>query len=147
MKEKVRLFLIREGEVNHEVLVFCEPDFPEAGTQVPGGTVDPGEELLKTVTREFYEESGIKLDQKGWELIHSDLLLHPQTREEQRENVFYRNSSKDAIDETFIHFVTGGGEDEGILFSYSWLDIDRAEVELIDWMGAQLKVLRKLKGF
>lgn len=147
MKDKVRLFLIREGADQLELLVFKEPDFPEAGTQVPGGTVDPGEKLEEAIGREFYEETGFQVSMDSWELFSSEVLLHPQTRETQLENAFFRKSSLKEFPERFEHLVTGGGEDEGILFSYSWVGLEKAEVELIDWMSDQLKTLRKLKGF
>ncbi|MTI42895.1 NUDIX domain-containing protein [Roseibium hamelinense] len=44
------------------LLVFEEPDNPEIGLQVPGGTVDPGESFLQGARREFSEETGLKLD-------------------------------------------------------------------------------------
>lgn len=42
------------------LLVFKHTDFPEAGIQVPAGTVDPGEAPETAVLREAYEESGIE---------------------------------------------------------------------------------------
>lgn len=45
-----------------DLLVFEEPDFPEVGLQVPGGTLDPGESYLQGARREFAEETGLSLD-------------------------------------------------------------------------------------
>jgi 8-oxo-dGTP diphosphatase len=45
-----------------KLLVFDEPDTPELGLQVPGGTIDPGESYLIGARREFTEETGLKLD-------------------------------------------------------------------------------------
>lgn len=42
-----------------ELLVFEHRDFPEAGLQVPAGTVEDGEDPRDAVLRELYEESGI----------------------------------------------------------------------------------------
>lgn len=44
------------------LLVFDEPDSPEIGLQVPGGTIDPGESYLIGAKREFVEETGLTLD-------------------------------------------------------------------------------------
>ncbi len=44
------------------LLVFDEPDNPQLGFQVPGGTIDPGESYLIGARREFVEETGLKLD-------------------------------------------------------------------------------------
>ena len=40
------------------LLVFSEPDHPEAGIQVPGGTIDDGERPEAAARREFLEETG-----------------------------------------------------------------------------------------
>jgi 8-oxo-dGTP pyrophosphatase MutT (NUDIX family) len=41
------------------LLVFSHPDFPEAGIQVPSGTVEQDESLHDAVLREAYEETGL----------------------------------------------------------------------------------------
>ncbi|WP_417670212.1 NUDIX hydrolase [Roseibium sp.] len=46
----------------NQLLVFDEPDTPELGLQVPGGTIDPGESYLIGARREFTEETGLDLD-------------------------------------------------------------------------------------
>jgi 8-oxo-dGTP pyrophosphatase MutT (NUDIX family) len=40
------------------LLVFVHPDSPEAGVQVPGGTMEEGEEPVDGVLREAIEETG-----------------------------------------------------------------------------------------
>jgi 8-oxo-dGTP pyrophosphatase MutT (NUDIX family) len=44
---------------SRDLLVFDEPDFPHVPLQVPGGTVEPGEELAAAAMREFTEETGL----------------------------------------------------------------------------------------
>src|SRR5690348_18410922 len=41
------------------LLVFSHPDFPEAGIQVPAGTIEPGEEPEAGALREAFEETGL----------------------------------------------------------------------------------------
>ena len=41
------------------LLVFTHPDSPEAGTQVPGGTLEPGEMPEDAALREAIEETGL----------------------------------------------------------------------------------------
>lgn len=55
VREKVYAY-ITQGE---QLLVFRHVDAPEAGVQVPGGTVQPGERLAVAVLREAFEETGL----------------------------------------------------------------------------------------
>ena len=46
---------------NHDrLLVFRHVDNPEAGIQVPGGSVEEGEAVMTAVVREVREETGLK---------------------------------------------------------------------------------------
>ncbi|MBN1668895.1 MAG: NUDIX domain-containing protein, partial [Anaerolineales bacterium] len=54
--QKVACYITR----GNQLLVFDHPHSPEAGTQVPGGTVDPGEPLELAALREAREESGVQ---------------------------------------------------------------------------------------
>ena len=42
-----------------QLLVFSHPAFPEAGIQVPAGTIEPGEAPEDAVLREAHEETGL----------------------------------------------------------------------------------------
>ena len=53
--DKVLAYITHRGRL----LVFRQPDFPEAGIQVPGGSVEPGEALEAAVLREALEETGL----------------------------------------------------------------------------------------
>src|SRR5690348_6110491 len=55
MKRKVDAYITHE----RRLLVFRHVDFPEAGIQVPGGTVEPGEEWEAAALREAEEETGL----------------------------------------------------------------------------------------
>lgn len=61
------------------LLVFTHRDFPEAGVQVPAGTVEPGESGEAAVLREAREESGLAdlalvryLGERWHDLAHFD---------------------------------------------------------------------------
>jgi 8-oxo-dGTP pyrophosphatase MutT (NUDIX family) len=55
VKEKVYAYIIKDNRL----LIFRHTQFPEAGLQVPGGTVEAGEPLEEAVLREAEEESGL----------------------------------------------------------------------------------------
>lgn len=55
MMEKVAAYITWGGRL----LVFREPRHPEAGVQIPGGTVEEGEPPGEAVLREATEESGL----------------------------------------------------------------------------------------
>jgi 8-oxo-dGTP pyrophosphatase MutT (NUDIX family) len=54
-KHKVLAYITHRGRL----LVFRQPDHPEAGIQVPGGTVANGEDPALAVLREAMEETGL----------------------------------------------------------------------------------------
>lgn len=41
------------------LLVFRQPQYPEAGIQVPGGTIEDGESADEAALREAREETGL----------------------------------------------------------------------------------------
>jgi len=43
-----------------ELLIFRHAEFPEAGLQVPGGTIEPDEDPAVAVMREALEETGLE---------------------------------------------------------------------------------------
>lgn len=44
---------------DNRLLVLTHPESPEAGIQVPGGSVEPGEDIADAALREAAEESGL----------------------------------------------------------------------------------------
>ncbi|MBA3384831.1 MAG: NUDIX domain-containing protein [Actinobacteria bacterium] len=57
--DRVLAYVTREREGRKELLVFDHRDYPSAGTQVPAGRLEPGEELEAGLLRELEEESGL----------------------------------------------------------------------------------------
>ncbi len=52
VKRKVLAYITREHNDQMELLVFKHRDHPEAGLQVPGGTVEDSELLIDALYRE-----------------------------------------------------------------------------------------------
>ncbi|MBO6758242.1 MAG: NUDIX domain-containing protein [Roseibium sp.] len=120
----------------NDLLVFEEPDNPEIGLQVPGGTLDPGESFLLGARREFAEETGLHLDMAVDHLCDEDYFVAPQARatgntnEPQRpvtgchrRRMFHAKiRSKPA--EEWEHFeMTPSFGGEPIRFRLFWLDL------------------------
>jgi 8-oxo-dGTP pyrophosphatase MutT (NUDIX family) len=77
------------------LLVFTHPHAPEAGVQVPAGTVEPGEAWEGAVLREAWEETGLP----GLTLAH---YLGQQVRD-------MRDFGRDEIHHrAFYHLICGG---------------------------------------
>ena len=55
-RRKVMIFITNRDRV----LIFAHPDHPDAGLQVPAGTLEPGEEPVAGAFREGREETGLE---------------------------------------------------------------------------------------
>ena len=129
----------------HRLLVFRHTDFPEAGIQVPAGTVKPNERLEIAVLREAYEETGLQgltirrylgdqirnMEDVGKDEIHHRHFYHlvcdgnPPSQ--------WRHDESDPSD---------GGADP-IHFEFFWAAIPDQIPELICDHGIMLPVLEK----
>lgn len=127
---KAYAYVTRPG--TDEILVFRHPD-PVAGIQIPKGTVDPGEEPRAAVVRELREESGLDASRPVVHLA-SDSWSHPTKPKIYRRHFFHLVVAEER--DAWHHTVTGGGEDDGMAFSYFWAD--PGEVELVADMGDYL---------
>lgn len=73
--EKVTVFITRPGRRGHELLLFQHPN---AGIQIPAGTVEAGETPERAALREAAEESGLSPLTLGDCLgVHEDTLPEP----------------------------------------------------------------------
>ena len=132
--EKVQAYITRETAAGRELLVFMQVSKPYELVEVPGGTVDPGEPPDDAVLREVLEESGLtgRIARK----LAAELRQSPSHTE--LRHVYHIEA--DELPETWLHTVTGCGDDCDMLFRYFWLPVEAAKVEL-DWMGQWLDLL------
>ncbi|PAD34562.1 NUDIX hydrolase [Terribacillus saccharophilus] len=121
MVEKVLAYIISIRNNTYQMLVHEHKDIPEAGLQVPGGTVDPEEDLVTALQREIYEESGLCNLPVG-EIVASAPFLHPDKQELQLRH-FYLIQTKQQHPATWEHHVLGNGVDNGLVFRYTWYDL------------------------
>jgi 8-oxo-dGTP diphosphatase len=121
MKHKVLALITRQQAGQTQVLVFDHRDFPDAGTQIPAGTVDVGETYEAALWRELYEEAGLTAAQLA---LESRLAshLHPDWGQVGIAEHLYHLTA-DHLPETWSHTVQGEGEDMGMVFNYYWLPL------------------------
>ncbi len=108
------------------LLVFHHPG--DRGMQLPKGTIEPGEAPEHAVRRELLEESGIDytgelvplgtIDRDCEAGVEGNKHRHPQ-----RWHLFLMRA-QGALPETFDHVAVGSPEEEGLVFSFSWLAAD-----------------------
>jgi 8-oxo-dGTP pyrophosphatase MutT (NUDIX family) len=130
MKQKVYAYLVRNGK---ELLVFDHVDFPEAGTQVPGGSLDPGETIEAGVLRELFEEAGVQ----GARPVRY-LGAFPWWFEAQgvwHERHVYHLEPTEPLPDEWVHIVSGGVEDKGMRFRCYWIPLAEAKERLVASLG------------
>ncbi|MBO1579413.1 NUDIX domain-containing protein [Bacillus sp. XF8] len=125
-KKKVYAYITREKEGVTQLLVFTHRDMPEAGIQVPGGTVDEGEKLEAAVLREVLEESGIR--HLCIERFIDDYIIYVKEKQEYQKRHFFHISLLTDVKDMWEHIVSAGEEDEGLTFCYEWVDIAKCPV-------------------
>ncbi|MEQ9228544.1 MAG: NUDIX domain-containing protein [Parvibaculum sp.] len=113
------------------LLVFDEPDFPEVPIQVPGGTVDAGEELLAAASREFHEETGLTGCSAFRFLGTADYhLLRDGVSRIIRRSYFHLSLEGD-LPESWHHTEeTPSDGGPAVLFRLFWLDLAEARSRL-----------------
>ena len=137
--EKVIAYITRAFENRTQVLVFEHQDMPEAGVQVPAGTLEPNESLEAAVLREVHEEAGIHFSGKAKQ-IGRFKWFRADRNELHYRNVFHLKSDITLKDE-WLHEVSGHGEDHQMIFRFYWMDIEKAEKVLEVDQGKYLALL------
>lgn len=122
-----------------ELLVFTHRDFPEAGVQVPAGTVEAGEALDAAVLREVHEETGLPptalrkpayLGRRLW-----------QAGPDCHDRHFYQLVLTADAPESWLHYELHAGAGETFAFCFSWVKLDDPSLCLAGEQDALLDVL------
>lgn len=110
------------------LLVFCHPG--DGDMQLPKGTIEPGEAPEIAARRELLEESGIvfsgplqplgTLERECEAGIEGNLHRHAQLWH------LFLMQSPGPLPERFEHVASGSAEEDGLVFSFSWLAPDAA---------------------
>ncbi|MBN9025499.1 MAG: NUDIX domain-containing protein [Rhizobiales bacterium] len=124
-KSKVVLYATWRGRL----LVFREPDFPEYGIQVPGGTMEPGETPEQAARREFLEETGLVAPDAMTRLGERDYRYAPEGGPERQHRRWFfhlplEGDFAESWEQLEMH-PDGGGPP--IRFALYWLDLPLGE--------------------
>jgi 8-oxo-dGTP pyrophosphatase MutT (NUDIX family) len=107
------------------LLLFAHPLHPDAGIQVPAGTMAPGEVPAAAVLREASEETGLTtLRLARW--IGRDLFdAHPYGRDEFHDRWFYHLVCDGSPPDTWRYWETdpSDGPSDPIPFDFFWADL------------------------
>lgn len=137
MIQKVLAYVVRNGSGDREVLVFRHLDHPDAGIQIPGGTIDPGESPLDALHREVKEESGLASLRVVAKVAQSP--FHATWRNEWQERHVFHVEAPETCPDEWVHVVSSGEEDKGLRFAFVWMPLAKAQEELQwgqgEWLG------------
>lgn len=136
---KAHAYITRRGDEVVELLVFAHRHNPDAGVQVPGGTLDPGETAIEALHRELFEESGLT----ALEVIRPlgvRVLPSPIHGDPVRYHAFHLVGQSELPD-GWVHTVSAGEDDLGLAFEYFWLSLSEAALELIEVLRAPVEEL------
>ncbi|MBN1250219.1 MAG: NUDIX domain-containing protein [Anaerolineae bacterium] len=143
VKRKVYAY-ITHGE---RLLIFGHPDSPEAGLQVPGGTVEAGEEPADAVMREAAEETGLTGLRLGGRLGETCYWVPELGQWHQR--TFFHLICMGRPPERWYHAETvpSDGSPGPIRFAFTWVALPDGVPELsggLDQMLPELVAALKL---
>ena len=127
----------------NRLLVFAHTDLPEAGVQVPAGTVQPEEEPAAAVMREAEEETGLaNLEFIGC-LGNLERDMTEFGTSEIQEAWFYHLRCPGEPPESWRHNETSRGTVGPVRFDFFWATLPDGVPELIALNGAMLDELNK----
>jgi ADP-ribose pyrophosphatase YjhB (NUDIX family) len=129
------------------LLVFRHTEFPEAGTQVPGGTVEPGEDLVSAVLREATEETGL-VNLTVVRLVGVGVYEPPELPGHKDVRAFFHLTCSGEVPERWRHMEEdpSDGSPAPIEFEHYWVDLPDAVPELAGEMDVLLTVLLEQMG-
>ena len=137
--DRVLAYVTRERDGRKELLVFDHRDHPDAGTQVPAGRLEPGEDVEAGLLRELEEEAGLAARA-------SSASSGRSRRTSCRMGAGYTNHAfeVDAPDapDVWEHVVGGDGDDAGLVFLYRWVPLEPTPAL---WRGSDPVLARLLR--
>jgi len=134
--DRVLVYVTRERNGQRELLVFDHRDHPEAGTQVPAGRLEHGEDIEAGLLRELEEEAGLS----DARIVRRFGTYAPGTLPHGKRytNHAFEVAAPGAPDR-WEHEVVGGGDDAGLVFAYRWEPLSPT---LPLWLGSDPVLLQ-----
>jgi 8-oxo-dGTP pyrophosphatase MutT (NUDIX family) len=127
---------------HHErLLVFSHPEAPDAGLQVPAGTLEPGEHPEVGVLREAVEETGLAGLRMAGFLGTATYDMSPWGGDPAQRRYFFHLELEGEAPSAWRHYETSGGKIPPILFEFFWVPIPHGIPELIAGHGQMLPAL------
>ncbi|EPD50346.1 hypothetical protein HMPREF1210_02917 [Paenisporosarcina sp. HGH0030] len=118
-KRKVLAYITKGQAPNLELLVFEHKEHPEAGLQVPAGTIEEDEQLIDALYREINEETGITRDNLSFIGKIHKYNYYPNGKGTVHErNFFHLGYAGDQ--QNWEHLVVCDGLDNGLTFQFRW---------------------------
>ena len=137
VRSKVLAYVTR-GE---ELLVFRHRDFPDAGLQVPAGTIEEDEDPEQAALRELSEESGLT-DVRVVGLLGRYLYDAAPRRGEAHDRHVYHLELAGTAEQSWLHYETDPSDGgPPIAFEFFWMSLRDPELRLA---GGQGDLLHKL---
>lgn len=116
-KRKVLAYVTKGESPDLELLVFEHKHIPEAGLQVPAGTVEETEMLQDALYREIFEETGIGREDLSFiGQIHTYTYYLDGKIIAHERNIFHLAYVGEQSE--WEHVVVSDGEDNGMTFQY-----------------------------
>lgn len=141
IQKKVLAYILNDKKL----LIFDEPEFPEIGFQVPGGTVEEDENIFDAVIRESQEETGISTFEIISYLGQKDFFVEKYNLRLNRH--FFLLKTNEKKDETWEHTEKFNSiEDTEILFRFKWVELKDMPVLLAEQDSMIEKVFEYLKN-
>ena len=140
VKRKVLAYVTRDDEL----LVFRHMDFPDAGLQVPAGTIEEGEDPQDAALREVREESGLT-DIRVVGFLGRYLYDAASHGGEVHDRYVYHLELTGSAEQPWLHYETDPSDGgPPIAFSFFWMSLRDPELRLAGGQGDLLPRLRRL---
>jgi 8-oxo-dGTP pyrophosphatase MutT (NUDIX family) len=137
---KAFVYLTR-GE--RDLLLVSHPMHPEAGLQVPAGTIEPGEDPQEAAARELAEESGLRAFRIESYLGERTCDMRPFRKEQYHRRFFFHAILTGEAPERWRHDERHAGT-APIPLEFFWWDLGNGRPDLIAGHGEMLR--RLLEG-